>query len=113
MRNGKNHTSSLLYSFLLLKIGVERNMQKNNALLGVHIQSKKDAAILKLHHKQYTWLIPEHLLELNIQPGDIVTVGKGAPVLVMSVFRDDTVSHKYICKFLERSPQSSEELMKI
>jgi len=109
----KNHTSSLLCSFLLLKIGVERNMQKNNALLGVHIRSKKEAAVLKLHHKQYIWLIPEHLMELNIQPGDIVAVGKGAPVLVMAVFRDDTESHKYIYRFLERSPQSSEKLMKI
>ncbi|MCY1459032.1 hypothetical protein D9M71_764710 [compost metagenome] len=52
-------------------------------------------------------------MELNIQPGDIVAVGKGAPVLVMAVFRDDTESHKYIYKFLERSTQSSKKLMKI
>lgn len=61
----------------------------NNTLSGFHIKGKKGDA-LKLYPKKYTWHIPKRLRELNIQPGDIVAVGKRkAPVLVTEVFREE------------------------
>ena len=84
-------------------------MEINNALLGVHIRSKKEDPVMKLHSKSFTWRIPEHLLDMNIQPGDIVAVGDMfAPVLVMKVFSlniEATESHKSIRKLLVRAPQ--------
>ena len=35
---------------------------------------KKDSDILKLYPKPYTWHIPKHLRDVNLQPGDIVYV---------------------------------------
>lgn len=62
---------------------------ENNTLSGFHIKGKKGDA-LKLYPKKYTWHIPKHLRELNIQPGDIVAVGKvKSPVLVAEVFREE------------------------
>lgn len=84
-------------------------MEINNALSGVHIRSKKEDPVMKLHSKSFTWRIPEHLLDMNIQPGDIVAVGDMfAPVLVMKVFSlniEATESHKSIRKLLVRAPQ--------
>ena len=45
---------------------------------------------MKIYPKKYTWHIPKHLRELNIQPGDIVAVGKAmSPVLEEEVFREN------------------------
>lgn len=64
-------------------------VQANNTLSGFHIKGKEGNAF-KLYPKKYTWHIPKHLRELNIQPGDIVSVGKKmVPVLVTEVFRED------------------------
>ena len=62
---------------------------ENNTLSGFHIKSKKGEP-LKLYPKKYTWHIPKYLRELNIQPGDIVAVGKAKlPFLVVEVFREE------------------------
>lgn len=84
-------------------------MQNKNTLSGFHIKSKKDE-VLKLHPKKYTWHIPKYLRDLNIQPGDIVIVGKpGVPVLVAEVFREEFEEtgkqYKRIRGLLERAPQ--------
>ena len=50
-------------------------IENNNTLSGFHIQSKKDSDVLKLYPKLYTWHIPKHLRDVNLQPGDIVAVG--------------------------------------
>lgn len=82
---------------------------ENNALSGVHIRSKKEDAVMKLHSKSFTWRIPEYLLDMNIQPGDIVAVGDMfAPVLVMKVFSLNikvAESHKPIHKLIVRARQ--------
>ncbi|MEB2282916.1 DUF5839 family protein [Lysinibacillus xylanilyticus] len=89
-------------------------MQNNNTLSGFHIRSKKDE-VLKLQWKQkYTWHIPKHLRDVNIQPGDIVAVGKMfAPVLVTEVFREELEEtgkrYKRIKKLLERAPHPKKE----
>lgn len=89
-------------------------MQKNNnTLSGFHIKSKK-GEVLKLHPKKYTWHIPEHLRDMNIQLGDIVSVGEtSAPVLVTAVFREELEEtgklYKSINKLLEKAPHPKDE----
>ena len=84
-------------------------MQNNNTLSGFHIRSKK-SEVLKLHFKKYTWHIPKHLRDVNLQPGDIVAVGETkAPVLVTEVFREELEEtgkqYKRIIKLVEKAPQ--------
>lgn len=85
-------------------------MKNDNTLSGFHIKSKK-GEVLKLHPKKYTWHIPKYLRDLNIQPGDIVMVGKpGAPILVTEVFREESKDtgkqYKRIRELLEKAPQN-------
>lgn len=83
----------------------------NNTLSGFHIKGKKGDA-LRLYPKKYTWHIPKHLRKLNIQPGDIVSVGKvKAPVLVAEVFREELEDtgkrYKTVIAVLEKAPVKS------
>lgn len=85
-------------------------MQNNNTLSGFHIKSKKDSDILKLYPKTYTWHIPKHLRDLNLQPGDIVAVGKTlAPFLVTKVFREELEEtgkrYERVIRLLEKAPR--------
>lgn len=84
-------------------------MMQNNTLSGFHIKSKK-SEVLKLHPKKYTWHIPKYLRDLNIQPGDIVSVRKPiARILVTEVFREEFEEtgkqYKRIRGLLEKAPQ--------
>lgn len=83
----------------------------NNTLSGFHIRSKKGDA-LKLYPKKYTWHIPRDLRELNIQPGDIVAVGKvKSPFLVTEVFREELEDtgkrYKMVRAVFEKAPVKS------
>ncbi|MGG2057725.1 DUF5839 family protein [Lysinibacillus pakistanensis] len=85
-------------------------MQNNNTLSGFHIKSKKDSDVLKLHSKPYTWHIPKHLRDVNLQPGDIVAVGKTlAPFLVTKVFREEFEEtgkrYERVIRLLEKAPK--------
>lgn len=85
-------------------------MQNNNTLSGFHIKSKKDSDVLKLYSKTYTWHIPKHLRDLNLQPGDIVAVGKtSAPFFVTKVFREDLEEtgkrYERVIRLLEKAPR--------
>ena len=82
-------------------------MQENNTLSGFHIKGR-DGEALKIYPKKYTWHIPKHLRELNIQPGDIVAVGKSkAPFLVAEVFREELEEtgkrYKRVIKIFEKA----------
>lgn len=83
-------------------------LMENNTLSGFHIKSKK-GDVLKLYPKKYTWHIPKHLRELNIQPGDIVAVGKvKSPFLVTEVFREELEDtgkrYKRVVAVFEKAP---------
>lgn len=83
-------------------------VQENNTLSGFHIKGR-DGEALKLYPKKYTWHIPKHLRESNIQPGDIVAVGKKvSPFLVAEVFREELEEtgkrYKRIIRVLEKAP---------
>lgn len=85
-------------------------MQNNNTLSGFHIKSKKDSDVLKLYPKTYTWHIPKYLRDLNLQPGDIVAVGKtSAPFLVTKVFREELEEtgkrYERVIRLLEKAPR--------
>lgn len=84
-------------------------MQENNTLSGFHIKGK-DGEALKIYPKKYTWHIPKYLRESNIQPGDIVVVGKAmSPVLVAEVFRENLEDtgkrYKRIRAVFEKAPK--------
>lgn len=88
-------------------------MQDNNTLSGFHIKHKKDG-ILKLHPKIYTWHIPKHLRDMNLQPGDIVAVGKtSSPFLVTKVFREELEEtgkrYKRVRQLLEKAPKEKQK----
>ena len=82
---------------------------ENNTISGFHIRSKKGDP-LQLYPKKYTWHIPKYLRELNIQPGDIVAVGKAnnQPFLVSEVFRKELENtgkrYKRVRAIFERVP---------
>jgi hypothetical protein len=83
-------------------------LMENNTLSGFHIRSKKGDP-LKLYPKKYTWHIPKDLRKLNIQPGDIVAVGKAkSPFLVTEVFREELEDtgkrYKRVVSVFEKAP---------
>ncbi|MFF5996584.1 DUF5839 family protein [Lysinibacillus sp. KU-BSD001] len=75
---------------------------------------KKDSDILKLYPKPYTWHIPKHLRDVNLQPGDIVAVGKTlASFLVTRVFRKEfeetEKQYERVIRLLEKAPMRAIE----
>ncbi|MEB7454729.1 DUF5839 family protein [Lysinibacillus sp. fkY74-1] len=80
----------------LKKIKAEDKLGLSHGYLETIKYHSLDAAIsasdqyVKINPKKYTWHIPKYLLDLNIQPGDIVNVGKPiARILVTEVFREE------------------------
>lgn len=81
----------------------------NNTLSGFHRQSKRGEP-LKVFPKKYTWHIPKAVRDLNIQPGDLVGVGREKkPLVVTDVFREDIEDtgkrYKPVTAFYERAPK--------
>lgn len=88
------------------KMSIEND---NNTLSGFHLKNKKGEP-LKVYPKSYNWHIPKVRRQLNIQPGDIVGVGKAKkPFLVTHVFREEFEEtgkrYKRVTALYERAPE--------